>query len=64
MHKCVGCINYAHCTYLFCTYMLNDTQGCRKCLSDAASVHCSSKNFFSTNRAKDGKHFQPSAEVF
>ena len=64
MHKCVGCINYAHCTYLFCTYMLNDTQGCRKCLSGAASVHCSSKNFFSTNRAKDGKHFQPSAEVF
>ena len=60
--KCAGCINYAHCTHIY-AHMLNDTAGkmfVRVHRACAAAV----KHFspLSPNRAKDGKHFQPSAE--
>ena len=59
MQKCAGCINYAHCTFA------ERHSGIRKMFvpvhqACAAAV----KTFLPPNRAKDQKHFQPSAEAF
>ena len=58
--KCAGCKNYAHCTHM---HICSTTQR-GKCLSGCTERVLQQLNTFllSPNRAKDGKHFQPSAE--